>query len=143
MEQKDIVRADVAVTRARDGTGYERYGWMILSASAILGVFAALMTTLPPISWFWDPIFESAYSIMGAWGVTWVGFNILALVMTLIPYRRYERWAWYTLWILPLLWLSHFAFSPDLPYLIVALLTTVGLVLPYRRFFSGAEEGSS
>jgi hypothetical protein len=115
---------------------------MILSASAILGIFTALMTTLPPISWFWNPLFESAYSIMGAWGTTWVAFNILALVMTLIPYRRYERWAWYTLWMLPLLWLSQFVFSPDLSYLVLAALTTIGLLLPYRRFFSGSEEGS-
>src|SRR5215208_775190 len=108
---------------------------MILSASAVLGIVAALMTTLPPISWFWDPVFVSAYSIMGAWGVTWVGFNILALVITLIPYRRYERWTWYTLWMLPLLWLSHFVFSPDLAYLMLALLTTDGLVLLCRNVF--------
>ena len=116
---------------------------MVLSASAILGIFAAVLTTLPPISWFWNPIFESNYSIMGAWGVTWVGFNTFALTMTLIPYRRGERWAWYTLWMLPLLWLSQFVFSPDLTYLMLALLTTVGLVLPYRRFFSGREKESS
>jgi hypothetical protein len=120
---------------------YERYGWMILSSSAILGMIAALMTTLPPISWFWDPLFESAYSIMGAWGTTWVAFNILALVMTLVPYRRYERWAWFTLWMLPLLWVSQFVFSPDLSYLVLAALTTIGLILPHRRFFSSVEEG--
>ena len=80
---------------------------------------------------------------MGALGTAWVGFNIFALVMILIPYRRGERWAWYTLWMLPLLWLSQFVFSPDLVYLMLALLTTVGLILPYRRFFSGSEEESS
>lgn len=122
---------------------YDRYGWMILSSSAILGIIAALMTTLPPISWFWDPLFESSYSIMGAWGTTWVAFNILALVMILIPYRRYERWAWFTLWMVPLLWLAQFVFSPDLTYLLLSALTTVGLVLPYRRLFSGSQEESS
>jgi len=138
MERADIARPEIAVIREK--RAYEKYGWMILSASAILGIVAALMTTLPPISWFWNPVFESAYSIMGAWGVTWVGFNILALVIILIPYRRYERWAWYTLWMLPLLWLSLFVFSPDLPYLMLALLTAAGLVLPYRRFFSRAKK---
>jgi hypothetical protein len=138
MEQADIARQEVTVIKKEKA--YEKYGWMILSASAILGIVAALMTTLPPISWFWNPVFVSDYSIMGAWGVTWVGFNILALVITLIPYRRYERWAWYTLWMLPLLWLSHFVFSPDLVYLMLALLSTVGLILPYRTFFSRSEE---
>jgi len=100
------------------------------------------MATLPLIPLFWHPIFESASSIMGAWSLTWVGFNIFALVITLILYRRnYERWAWYTLWLSPLLWLSHLVFSPDFVYLMLALVTTValvttaGLVLTYQRFF--------
>jgi hypothetical protein len=77
---------------------------------------------------------------MGAWGVTWVGFELFALVVILIPFRRGERWAWYTLWMLPLLWVSQFVFAPDLTYLMLAALPTVGLLLPYRTFFSGSEE---
>jgi hypothetical protein len=130
----------VQQSAVRTESRIERYSWMALAASALLGVISALITTMPPISWFWNPVYESAYSIMGAWGVTWVGFNVLALIVTLIPYRRHERWAWFTLWTLPLLWLSQFAFSPDPPYLMLAVLTVVGLVLPYRGFFSGTEE---
>ncbi|CAN5780667.1 hypothetical protein BH18ACT11_BH18ACT11_15320 [soil metagenome] len=136
MEQAGIVIDQGS--RAR--RAYEKYGWVILSASAILGIIAALVTTLPPISWFWDPLYESAYSIMGALGVALVGFNVLALVVALVPYRRDERWAWFTLWMLPLMWISQFVLAPDLPYLMLALLTMVGLVLPYRRFFSRPEE---
>jgi hypothetical protein len=138
MEQADIVPSEITVIR--EERAYEKYGWMVLSASAILGIFAALITTLPPISWFWNPVYSSAYSIMGAWGVTWVGFNIIALAMILIPFRRYERWAWYTLWMLPLLWLSQFVFSPDLAYVMLAALTMIGLFLPYRMFFTRSEE---
>ena len=135
-----VVKAEHAnVMAIRSERVYERYGWVILSVSALLGIFAALVTTLPPISWFWNPLFEGAYSIMGAWGVTWVGFELFALVLTLIPFRRGERWAWYTLWMLPLMWVSQFVFSPDLTYLMLAMLTTVGLLLPFRRFFPGAE----
>jgi uncharacterized membrane protein YozB (DUF420 family) len=134
-------RVDVAVDRS--GRAYEKYGWMILSASAILGVFAAVLTTMPPIYVFSSAIFERTCPIMGALGTALVGFNILALVMTLIPYKRGEKWAWYTLWLLPLQWVSQFVFSPDVPYLILALLTTVGLVLPYQRFFSASQEEPS
>ena len=42
---------------------------MILSASAILGIVAALMTTLPPSRWFLEPtLFVSAYSDHGSVG---------------------------------------------------------------------------
>jgi hypothetical protein len=127
----------------REERAYEKYGWMILAASAVLGIVAAVLTTLPPLSWFTDPVIVTAYSIMGAWGVTWAGFNVFALILALIPFRRGERWAWYTLWMLPLLWLSLFALAPDLRlYLALAIITALGLILPYRRFFSDPEEGS-
>jgi hypothetical protein len=119
---------------------YESYGWMILSASALLGIVAAVVTTFPPLYVFSSPAFEGVYPIMGALGTALVVLNVLALVMSLIPYRRGERWAWFTLWMLPLLWVSQFVFAPDLTYLMLAALTTVGLLLPYRKFFSGSEE---
>ncbi len=135
-EHMDIVVDE----EVREERVYEKYGWMILSASAVLGIVAAVWTTLPPLSWFTDPVIVMAYSLMGAWGVTWAGFNIIALVLALIPFRRGERWAWYTLWMLPLLWLSLFALAPDLRlYLALAVVTAAGLILPYRRFFSGPE----
>ena len=122
---------------------YEKSGWMILSANALLGVVAGVLLSAPSLSMFSNPSFTSAYPIMGALGTALVGFNIFALVVILIPYRRHERWSWYTLWMLPLQWVSQFVFLPDLTYLMLALLTSVGLVLPYRRFFSGSQEESS
>ena len=119
--------------------GYERYGWMILSANAILGIFAALITGLPSLYILTDPAYREAYPVVGALGTALVGFNVLALVVILIPFKRHERWSWYALWMLPLQWLLQFVFFPDLAYLMLALLTTLGLVLPYRRFFPQEE----
>jgi hypothetical protein len=82
--------------------GYERYGWLILSANAILGIFAAVLTSSPSLFLFPSPHFGNAYPILLALGTALVGFNILTLVIILIPYS--------------------------------------GLILPYRRFFSGVEE---
>jgi hypothetical protein len=101
-----------------------------------------VVTTFPPLYVFSSSLYEGVYPMLGALGTALVGFNILALVMSLIPYRRGERWAWFTLWILPLGWVSQFVFLLDVSYLLLAVFTTVGLVLPYRRFFSGWEEGS-
>jgi hypothetical protein len=142
MEQ--VEKAETVIkTHSVPERAYERYGWMILSASALLGIVAAVVTTFPPLYVFSSSVFEDTYPIMGALGTALVGFNVLALVMTLVPYKRGERWAWYTLWLLPLQWISQFVFLPDVSYLILALLTTVGLVLPYRRFFSSSQEEPS
>jgi len=124
----------------RGRRNYERYGWVILLASAILGIVAAVMTTFPPLYVFSSSLYEGVYPMMGALGTALVGFNILALVMALVPYRRSERWAWYALWLLPLQWISQFVFLPEVPYLVLAVLTAVGLILPYRSFFSRPEE---
>ena len=138
MEQAKQV--DIAVLKSE--RAYEGYGWMILSASALLGIVASLVATIPPLYVFSSPAFAGAYPIMGALGTALVGFNVFALVMTLIPYRRGERWAWCALWMLPLLWVSQFVLSPGPTYLMLAALTTVGLLLPYRSFFSGPKDGS-
>jgi len=140
MEQAEridvVVNEEVRVERA-----YEKYGWLILAVSAVFGIVAAVMTTLPPLSWFTDPVIIMTYSLLGALGVTWVGFDLFALILTLIPFRRGERWAWFTLWMLPLLWLFQFVLAPDLSYyLVLAIISTVGLILPYRRFFSRTEK---
>ena len=119
---------------------YQEYGWKVLSANAILGIVAALITGLPSLYILSDPVYREAYPVVGALGTALVGFNVFALVVILIPFKRHEGWAWYALWMLPLQWLFQFVFFPDLAYLTLALLTTVGLILPYRRFFSSTEE---
>jgi hypothetical protein len=133
----------VVVDRGR--RSYERYGWVILSVSAILGIIAAVLTGIPPAYMeLSSPLFEGTYAVMASLAIITVGFNVFALVMIVIPYRRGERWAWYTLWLLPLMWLSQFVLAPDLRYyLVLAIMTTAGLILPYRRFFSGPEDEGS
>ncbi len=121
---------------------YGKYGWMILFASAALGIFGGVALMFPS-----DLTAQSARDLWltRAWGITWVGFNIFALAVIVGPYRRGERWAWYTLWLLPLLLLSYFVLLPEFPiYLILTVLTALGLILSYRTFFySGSEEQPS
>lgn len=115
---------------------YGRYGWMILCASALLSLLGAVFVAFP-LEASVEP--ETAF-VVRSWGVTWAGFDVLALAVILGPYRRGERWAWYALWLLPLLWFSYFVLAPDVLYnLLFALLTALGLILPYRMFFSGPE----
>jgi hypothetical protein len=123
-------------TIARNERVHERYAWVILTADVALGILSALTTTLPPLSWFSDPLYSTTYSVMGAWGISWVGFEILALVVILIPFRRGERWAWWTLWLLPGLWLCLFVLDTSLlGLLVLTLISVTGLLLSFRRFF--------
>jgi hypothetical protein len=121
------------------GRDYGGYGWMILSANAFLGIIAALITGAPSIPMFLDPSSSGVYPVLGALGTALAGFNVFALLVILIPFKRHERWAWYALWMLPQQWLFQFLFLPDLAYLVLAELTTFGLILPYRSFFSNTE----
>jgi hypothetical protein len=138
MEQAErvniVIDKDTRVERA-----YEKYGWLILAVSAIFGIGAAAVIAAPSYYVLTDPLYRDFYPVIIAWGAVLVSFNIFALVLTLIPFRGGERWAWYTLWKLTLLWLSLFALAPDLPlYLAFAVSTAAGLLLPYRRFLSGS-----
>ena len=40
-------------------------------------------------------------------GVASIGMGFFGVMITLIPYKRRERWAWFTLWYYPLFWLAH------------------------------------
>ena len=123
-----------------------RYGWIILLGSVILGLLVALLLTLSPNTLLGEPAFRAGNvpGALRAWGVTWLFFNVIALVVLFRGFRQGERWAWWTLWLLPLLWLSHFLFgaAPVLD-LVIAIITAVGLILPYRRFFSASGEQTS
>src|SRR5918997_1828440 len=141
MEQAE--QLDIVIGKGtRRERAYEKYGWLILAVSAILGIGAAAVIAAPSYYVLTDPLYRDFYPVIIAWGTALVGFNIFALLLALIPFKGGERWAWYTLWMLPLLWLSLFALAPDLTYyLVLAIITALGLILPYRKFFTGTEEG--
>ncbi len=126
---------------------YGKYAWIILFASAALGIFGGVVLMFPSLMSTPYPITQDARVLWltRAWGITWVGFNILALAVIVGPYRKGERWAWYTLWLLPLLLLSYFVLAPYLPMnLVLAILTAaIGLILPSRRYLSGTEQQPS
>jgi hypothetical protein len=123
-----------------------RYAWIILLISAILGLLVSLVLVISPNTVLIEPAFRvgSVPGALRAWGVTWLFFNVIALVVLFRGFRKGERWAWWTLWLLPLLWLSHFLFNPTTVHnLVIAIITAVGLILSYRAFFSTSGEQAS
>src|SRR5829696_8051495 len=71
-------------------------GWISLAliGLAIL-VFGLIATVVPTSS---DPPYLRAI------GVASIGMGLFGLMITLIAYRRCERWAWFALWYYPLFW---------------------------------------
>ncbi len=123
-----------------------RYGWIILLISASLGLLAAVTLTISPTTVLFEPEFRAGNvpGALRAWGVTWLFFNIFALIVLFGGFRQGDRGAWWTLWMLPLLWLSHFVFNPSTVHnLVIAIITTVGLILSYRTFFPASGEQPS
>ena len=64
--------------------------WIILIVSAGLGLVFAILLAITPNSILPDPSFRvgDAPLAVRIWGVTWIAFSLVALVLLLIPYRR-------------------------------------------------------
>src|SRR5215207_10164727 len=98
----------MAVTRG------SRYGSWLLLLSAAVGMLFAVILALTPNALLSDPGFRvgNAPLTLRFCGITWVGFSIFALVLILVPFRKGERWAWWTRWVVPLLWVTHWVVVP-------------------------------
>jgi hypothetical protein len=68
----------------------------------------------------------------------YAAFNLYALIVIAIPFRRHEKWAWYATWILPIGLAIPASTDPKLApfYYIVAAACVLGLLLTMRDFFA-------
>ena len=86
---------------------------------------------------------EFVHWLYGTIGIVKTSWSLLVLSITLWPYRKGEKWAWYTLWLVPAvlvgqgLFNSVFLgdFSEMLRWIPIVTVTLVALLLPYRKFF--------
>jgi len=76
-------------------------------------------------------------------GLLKMSWSFLVLAITVTGYRRGEKWAWYTLWLVPILLVSSALFnvsfvgdvSQTLQWIPITSISLLGLLLPYRKFF--------
>jgi hypothetical protein len=68
----------------------------------------------------------------------YAAFNLYALLVIAIPFRRRERWAWYTTWILPIGLAAPAVGDPNIAlfYFAFAAICGLGLLLTMQEFFA-------
>lgn len=101
-----------------------KVGWWILLVISALTIInhAALIFVIP----------GEAVLFIG-----WTAFSLYSTLVLYFPYRRGERWAWYSTWIMVISYASMIVFDADigLYYAIAAGLMAVGQLLTRDSFF--------
>ena len=74
------------------------------------------------------------FRMLGIWAAAAAAFTLL---VSATGFRQGQPWAWYAMWIVPLILLSQLYFIPWFfgLYLLLIAMSLAGLALPYRRFF--------
>jgi hypothetical protein len=106
--------------------------WILLAIIGVAILLFGLIVTVWPGSD--NPLFLRAI------GVSSMGMGLFGVMITVIPYRRHERWAWFTLWYYPVFWSAHL--FGDLPpgqdhihQIVFIILSLASLLLSMRAFF--------
>jgi hypothetical protein len=107
--------------------------WILLAITgAAIFVFGLIVALWPGPS---DALFLRAI------GVASMGMGLFGIMITVIPYRRLERWAWFVLWYYPLFWSAHLfgGLPPGQDHVhqgVFILASLAGLLVPMNAFFS-------
>jgi len=117
-EQTSSASAPITV----GGAAWFKVGWIVLVVAAALMTLnhAVLIVALAEPTLF----------------VGFTAFNLYALVVLLIPFRRRERWSWWATWILPAGLAAPAFADPNLAlfYTAAAAACVAGLLLSLRTF---------
>ncbi len=147
----------------------EKYGWVVFLALALLWVVVGFYQIFLPRELAVEDVqlilnlslseleasnpvaMDLVRWLYGSLGLLKVSWSFLVLAITLTGYRRGEKWAWYTLWLVPILLVSNGLFNaiyvgnvfPLLQFIPIATISLVGLFLPYRKFFPRKPQSGS
>src|SRR5690349_19140493 len=82
--------------------------------------------------------------LMRADGLASIGVGLFGGLLSMIPFRRRERWAWYALWFYPVFWLAHLVggLPPGTDHVhqvLFIMVSLAGLLVPVREFFRSGD----
>ena len=109
-----------------------KIAWFSLAIIGIaIFIFGLIVTLWPGTS---DVLFLRTI------GVASLGMGLFGGMITLIPFRRHERWAWITLWYYPIFWLAHLlgGLPPGQDHInqiFFIILSLVSLLISMQEFF--------
>jgi hypothetical protein len=141
---------------------YEKYAWVILLAVGLLWLLVGFVAVFSPEGIFeadaqavtkmpWTDLKASSpvasnfvIFVYGQMGLLKISWSLFILAITLTGFRRGEKWAWYMMLLAPILLVSDAVFSvffigdinQVLSFIPITTITMIGLLLPYRVFFS-------
>ena len=99
-------------------------GWIVM---LIISILATLNHIMLPV--YGDPV---------TFAIGWTGYSLYAMVVLAIPFRRGERWAWYSTWTLVIGFAIPILFNREsyvVAYLIAAGVMALCLLLTRPAFF--------
>ena len=99
-------------------------GWIVMLIISILATLNHIM--LPA---YGDPV---------TFAIGWTGYSLYAIVVLAIPFRRGERWAWYSTWILVIGFAIPILINQEIyvvAYLIAAGVMAFALLMTRPAFF--------
>ena len=142
---------------------YEKHAWIVLFAIGVLRFLVATVVLLFGVELnptvlertigmtlselrASNPSFFGLYTYIFRFSVLFeLGFVFLIITISATAYKRGEKWAWYALWSVPAFFIGSTAIvlsigqdpSEFIPLMLFIILSLLGLLLPYRKFFPG------
>jgi hypothetical protein len=139
--------------------GYVKYGWVVYLFLGLLWLVVGLTQAFNPwgltdaqhITGMSLRELEASYPeatelvrfLYGALGMLKTSWSFLVLAITLTGFRKGEKWAWFTMWLVPALLVGQGLFNSVflgdfkemLQWIPITTVSLLGLLLPYRKFF--------
>lgn len=143
----------------RKERAYEKYAWVLLFLVGLVGFVSGLAFVVFPEpldepgiksltgSTWQDIVARSpgaaslARYFLRLFGLATMGFGLFGMAISALSFRRGESWAWYVLWLNLMFLVGYIVtnFSAGgslwLPFSSFLVITLLGLVLPFRKFF--------
>lgn len=123
------------MNKSKEQTMLLRISWMFLFFTGVgILIFGILVTANPRIAGPYD------LGLVRALGIATTGMGFFGTVITLMSYRRQEKWAWFILWYYPIFWTLHLVGglppgNDHIHQVVFIVISLLGLILPFRQFF--------